>query len=322
MRSRLALAFLIAAGSCLAFTASASACPTANLVLSPGTGAGPGDTVAWSLSGIVPGADYTIGFAGQNVSGKNDTSFNGVSGTFTMPDLGSEQRMVDANGTCTCPEDASAQLIHDSIPYLPPAPAVPPGTGSSHGSSSTPQPAVPAHTSQQPKTSVTKHGPAASSSHPAAAPSAKDSGGGAVLGTKLAAPQPVNAPSDSAPRAKAKERTREASSGVPNRVLDTIGATTSVGPAKVPTLGLLAIALILIVGLGLAGLAIYIFRNGPDPDAAVRDPAPTGPDPIEAELQQIIAAEMARQLVSDLNLGEPDQGQLEVTPTASSQHLA
>src|SRR4051794_20663551 len=151
MRSRLALAFLIAAGSCLAFTASASACPTANLVLSPETGAGPGDTVSWSLSGIVPGADYSISFAGQKISGQNDTSFNGVNGTFTMPDLGSEQLTVDADGTCTCPEDASAQLIHDSIPYLPPTPAAPPGTGSSHGSSSTPGPAVPAHSSAQSK---------------------------------------------------------------------------------------------------------------------------------------------------------------------------
>jgi hypothetical protein len=91
-------------------------------------------------------------------------------------------------------------------------------------------------------------------------------------------------------------------------VLDTVGGTTSVGPANVPTLGLLAIALILVVGLGLAGLVIYIFRNGPDPDAAVRDPAPPGPDPVEAELQELIAAEMARQLLSDLNLGEPVVG--------------
>lgn len=303
MRSRLAVAFVIVAGACLTFSASASACQIANLVLSPRT-AGPGDTVTYSISGIAPNATYSFTIGGMEVPGTNDSSV-GVDGTFAMPDLGSQERMVDANGTCSCPEDANSMVLHDSITYLPPPPAAPPATGSSQGSDSAPAQAVPAQSSRQPETSAQKRAPAAPPTHPAAAPSAQGSGGGSVLRTEVAAPQPVKTPSDSAPQAKAEERTGEASSSAPNRVLDRIGGTTSVGPAKVPTLGLLAIALILIVGLGLAGLAIYIFRNGPDPDAAVRDPAPPGPDPIEAELQQIIAEEMARQLVSDLNLGEP-----------------
>jgi hypothetical protein len=316
MRSRLPVAFLIAVASCLAFTAFASACTTTNLVLDDSAGAG--DTVSYSISGIEPNATYSFTIAGQTVSGTNDSS-PGDSGTFTMPDLGSQELTLTAHGTCSCPESAESQGLLDSMQYLPPPPAA---SGSPQGSDSTPAPAVPAHSSQQPKTSARKQAPAAPPSHLAAAPSAQGSGGGAVLGTEVAGPQPVNTASDSAPQAKAKERTGEASSSVPNRALDRIGGTTSVGPAKVPTLGLLAIALILIVGLGLAGLAIYIFRNGSDPDAAVRDPAPTGPDPIEAELHQIIADEMARQLVSDLNLGEPTEGQREVVPTASSQHLA
>ncbi|HEY6654467.1 MAG TPA: hypothetical protein VI028_10100 [Solirubrobacterales bacterium] len=303
MRSRLPLAFLIAVASCLAFTASAWACPTTTLVFTPKT-AGPGDTVSYSIAGIVPNATYSFTIAGREISGTNTSSSdNGVSGTFTMPDLGSQQLTLTAHGSCSCPDSSDNPGLSASMEYLPPPP--PASSGSPQGSDSTPAPAVPANTSQQPKTSATKQAPAASPSHPAAAPSAQGSGAGSVLGTEVAAPQPVKTPSDSAPQAKAKERTGEASSSVSNRVLDTIGGTTSVGPAKVPTLGLSAIALILIVGLGLAGLAIYIFRNGPDPDAAVRDPAPTGPDPIEVELQQIIADEMARQLVSDLNLGEP-----------------
>ena len=303
MRSRVPLAILIAVASCLAFAALASACSITNLVLDKS--AGPGDTVSYSISGIEPNSTYSFTIGGQTVSGTNDGS-PGASGTFTMPDLGSQQQTLTAQGSCSCPDSSDNPGLSASMQYLPPPPAA--SSGSPQESDSAPAPAVAAHGSQQPKTPAKKQVPAASPSHPAAAaPSAQDSGGGAVLGTKVVAPQPVNAPSDSTPRAKAKERTGEASSGVPNRVLDTIGGRTSVGPAKVPTLGLLAIALIVIVGLGLAGLAIYIFRNGPDPDAAVRNPAPTGPDPIEAELQQIIAAEMARQLVSDLNLGEPDK---------------
>jgi hypothetical protein len=266
--------------------------------------AGPGDTVSYSIAGIVPNATYSFTIAGQEISGSNTSSSdNGVSGTFTMPDLGSQQLTLTAHGSCSCPDSSDNPGLSASMEYLPPPP--PASSGSPQGSVSTPAAVVPAHSSQQPKTSAKKQAPAASPSHPSAAPSAQGSGGGAVLGTEVAPPQSVNTPSDSAPQAKAKERTGEASSSVPNRVLDTIGGTTSVGPAKVPTLGLSAIALILIVGLGLAGLAIYIFRNGPDPEAAVRHPAPTGPDPIEAELQQIIADEMGRQLVSDLNLGEP-----------------
>ena len=161
-----------------------------------------------------------------------------------MPDLGSQELTLTAHGTCSCPDSAESQGLLDSMQYLPPPPAA---SGSPQGSDSTPAPAVPAHSSQQPKTSARKQAPAAPPSHLAAAPSAQGSGGGAVLGTEVAGRQPVNTASDSAPQAKAKERSGEASSSVPNRALDRIGGTTSVGPAKVPTLGLLAIALILIV---------------------------------------------------------------------------
>jgi hypothetical protein len=72
----------------------------------------------------------------------------------------------------------------------------------------------------------------------------------------------------------------------------------------VPVVGLLAIGLILIAVGAIAAFVVYVWRSGPDPNAAVRDPAPSGPDPVEAELQQIIADEMARQLLSDLELTE------------------
>src|SRR5690242_7704173 len=87
MRVRIAMGLLVASLFVLAFVGSASACDTAHLALPPS--AGPGDTVSFSISSIEPGATYTLQIAGVEVSGTNDTPYNGVSGTFTMPDLGS-----------------------------------------------------------------------------------------------------------------------------------------------------------------------------------------------------------------------------------------
>jgi hypothetical protein len=47
---------------------------------------------------------------------------------------------------------------------------------------------------------------------------------------------------------------------------------------------------------------IYLLQTGPDPRAAIKAPAPLGPDPVDVELQEMIADEMARQLLSDLDL--------------------
>src|SRR5262245_10134910 len=112
MRSLLGLAFLIMVGSCLAFAVAASACPTSSLVLSPKT-AGPGDTVSYSISGIDPNATYSFTIAGLTVSGINDST-PGVDGTFTMPDLGSQQRTLTAQGECTCPGDVAPTPLTDN----------------------------------------------------------------------------------------------------------------------------------------------------------------------------------------------------------------
>src|SRR4051812_20966 len=220
MRSRVALAFLVAAGSCLAFTATASACQAVHLPLDPS--AGPGDTVSSSIPGIPPKAPSSFPIPGNQTTGpKTSTNLNGVSGTFIMPDLGSQQQTLTATGTCSCPEDANPQNIDGSMQYLPPPPPAA-SSGSPQASDSAPTPAVPAHASGQPKTSAKTHAPAASPAHPASAPAAQGSGGGAVLGTEIAAPQPVSTPTESAPQAEAKEQPGQTSSSVPNRVLDTI----------------------------------------------------------------------------------------------------
>jgi hypothetical protein len=70
-------------------------------------------------------------------------------------------------------------------------------------------------------------------------------------------------------------------------------------------MGLLVIAVIFLAGAALAAVVIYLFRSGPDPEAAKKSPVPPGLDPAEAELQEMIADEMARQLLDDLDLSEP-----------------
>jgi hypothetical protein len=301
MRTRLGLAFLIAIASCLAFTASASACPTSHLVLSPKT-VGPGDTVSYSISGIDPNATYSFTIAGLTVSGTNDNS-PGDSGTFTMPDLGSQEQTLTAQGECTCPGDVTPTPLSDYLTYVPPAPAQPPATTSAPSAS--PQPA--AHRSNARSHRPNRaDSPVAIAKH-AAKPQRDDA---PALATPTGAPPADSVGSEpnlgqpSSGSGKATHSTSE-SSGVPHRVLHALTSTTSVGPADVPTIGLLLIALIVIAGAALAAFVIYLMRRGPDPEAAIKAPAPIDPDPVEAELQEMIADEMARQLLSDLNLGDP-----------------
>lgn len=319
MRSRLAIAFLIVFGSCLAFAASASACQIANLVLSPKT-VGPGDTVYYSISGIAPTATYSFTIAGIEVSGTNDSSV-GVDGSFTMPDLGSKGQTATANGTCSCPEDLNTQGLHDWLTYAPPPPAAPPASPAT-----TDAPAVspaPVVGDSSPRSHHRRHpsSPVAVAKHSAKQQRHDSPASNPVVGSARSdSVGDVSGPRDPSSGSGEAKQAGEEPSTVPDHVLHALGSTASVGPAKVPTIGLIAIGLLLIAGLGMAGLAIYIFRNGPDPDAAVKAPAPPGPDPVEEELQQVIADEMARQLLRSLDLAEPTPGQPDAEPALSSQH--
>ncbi|HKH41761.1 MAG TPA: hypothetical protein VKA41_07870 [Solirubrobacterales bacterium] len=69
-------------------------------------------------------------------------------------------------------------------------------------------------------------------------------------------------------------------------------------------MGLLLMAVIFVAASAVAAFLIYLFRSGPDLEAVTKSPEPPGPDPVEAELQGIIADEMARKLLSDLDLTE------------------
>src|SRR5262249_29462952 len=120
MRNRFVLGLVLGVICPLLGAASASACQIANLVLDPRPG--PGDTVSYSISGIEPNATYGFTIAGTNVSGTNTTANNGVSGTFTMPDLGSQPQTLTADGQCSCPDGPPAGLVAH-MQYVPPAPA-------------------------------------------------------------------------------------------------------------------------------------------------------------------------------------------------------
>lgn len=299
MRSRLGLVFLIAIVSCLAFTATASACPTAHLVLSPKT-AGPGDTVSYSISGIDPNTTYSFTIAGITVSGTNDSS-PGDSGTFTMPDLGSQEQVLTAQGQCTCPGDVTPTPLSDDLTYVPPTPASPPATTPPAKTTDVPATRVSRIRHHRPSPPVAVAKPSAQEEKRQGATPTGSAAGSAPSNSVGSQPGPRN-PSSGSGESKQSETQ---SPSVPNKVLDAVGSTTKVGPADVPTIGLILMAVIVIAGAALAAFVIYLMRRGPDPEAAIKAPAPIDPDPVEAELQEIIAEEMARQLLSDLQLGEP-----------------
>jgi hypothetical protein len=303
MRIRVALGFLIGLLALFPLAGSASACATASLRLDPS--AGPGDTVSFSISGIEPGATYTLSLGGHEVaSGTNNTPSNGVSGTFTMPNLGTQPVTVTGFGHTFHAADSDAQDPVSSMAYEPPAPS----STSAPAASAPPKPEPePEPEAVHPAPRVKVQPPVAVAQH-AAKKQKQDSptnGAGARAAPADAvrsAPGPRDPNSGKSGEAKGSA---EESSGVRHKVLDAIGSTTRVGPADVPTVGLLALGLIVIAGTAVAAFVIYLLRRGPDPEAAIKAPAPLGHDPVEVELQEMIAEEMARQLLSDLDLGEP-----------------
>lgn len=298
MRRRLGLGLLAGVAASLLFVASASACQIANLVLP--SSAGPGDNVSYSISGIEPNATYSFTIAGTTVSGTNTTGNNGVSGTFTMPDLGSQAQTLTADGQCSCPDGPPAGLVAH-MQYLPPPP---PSSAAPAATSSEPAATTQAagHTARthahhsSPQLAVAKHRHAPASS-------------GAAVGTASAGS--VGSDPSAGISNSASGRTEQSSakhsaehSSVPHQILNALGSSTKVGPAKVPTIGLLLMAIIFIAGTALAAFLVAALQKGPDPLAAINAPAPVPEDPVEAELQEMIADEMARQVIVDLELGE------------------
>jgi hypothetical protein len=294
MRLRIGLGVTTAIAALWLFAGSAWACLTADLTTSPS--AGPGDPVSFGISGIEPGAHYTVTFQGQTVaSGTNTTNNNGVSGSFSMPDLGSQEQTTYAEADTIHPEDGESFHLTSSIEYLPPAPAAAPEQ---------PAPAATSAPVSQARHHVRQQAPIAASPQVAKQkqdPASTVAPAGSAPSNSVGSEPGPNDPGSGS--AEAKGSTHESAS-VSHRALDALASTTSVGPAKVPTMGLLLMALIFIAGTALTGFVIYLSQTGPDPEAAIKAPAPVPLDPVEAELQEMIGDEMARQLLSDLELGE------------------
>jgi hypothetical protein len=194
-----------------------------------------------------------------------------------------------------------------SIAYEPPAPSATSAPAASASPPAASAPPKPEPRTVHPAPRVELQGPVAIAQHTAKkqkqdSPTTGSEAGAAPADAVGSAPGPSDPNSGGSAEAKGSA---EESSGVPHEVLDGIGSTRRVGPADVPTAGLLAMGVIFIAGTAMAGFVIYLMRRGPDPKAAIKAPAPLGHDPVEVELQEIIAEEMARRLLSDLDLGEP-----------------
>ena len=305
MRRRLVSGVLVAATSLLAGAATASACESVGGSVSPGS-AGPNDPITYSVSGLDSGATYRAVLEGQQMdSGVNGQDHGSAYGSFSMPNYGGEPRTVYVTLYASHSDDNFEWDRSFAVQYVPPARS---SSGTPQGSSvSEPEKRVvrpDRARSQRPVVTAEhiakklRHDSATTGSPVGAAPAD-------AVGSEPGPGDPSSG-SGEANRSGSGEanRSAEESSSVPHRVQDAIGSTTRVGPAEVPTIGLLAMALIFIAGTALAAFVIYLLQSGPDPRAAIKAPAPLGPDPMEVELQEIIADEMARQLLSDLNLTE------------------
>lgn len=277
------------------------ACNEPRLDPSPDT-AGPNDPVGFTITGTDPGAAYTVTIEGQTVaSGTDGTQAAGTTGSFTMPDLGSESRTVYLE----------AVVQHDGSQWKPPAtmqyqavPTPPPDDsdqGPAPGGDTPSEQGSPGgHRSsdavnQDAISAVPTPAPAAAPV-PAAAPS---------TGSPVA-DEPAFVGSTAAVEAETPESVRHAarqaneedeSTWIPlPRAPEALTGETEIGDVTVANEVLLALALLAVLGLGGGGLVFVLARRlGPDPQHVAAEVA-RGFDEmeIEAELQEIIAEERAR----------------------------
>ena len=308
MRIRLAFGAVFLAVSALAIVGVAQACDLLGGSVSGVGGsanpavAGPNDPVTYDISGMETGATYRVTFRGQTIA-EGVSDGGGTNGSFSMPDLGNQPMTVYVELYSDHSDDPYPWDRYFPVQYTPPAPSQPadapaPSHVSAPAKSSAPRVHVHRH-GPPPPIAIAKH--AAQRQRHESGTTGGTGAGAAPAEAVGSGPRPTRPSSGSGEAKKAGEEP----SSVPHKELNLIGSTTKVGPADVPTIGLLLIAVIVIAGAALAAFVIHLLRRGPDPEAATKAPAPIDPDPVEAELQEIIADEMARQLLSDLELGEP-----------------
>jgi hypothetical protein len=303
MRLRFGLSLFVSCTALLAASFTAWACLLSSGTVTPSS-AGPNDPMGFSISGVEPGADYTVRVEGQQVAGGvNGSNNNGVSGGFSMPDLGDQPRTVYVYLDTHHDEDGYSWSHSVPVQYVPP---VPTSSGSPESQSPAQQPVAEAKVQRSPTSKAVETG-RDSSRRPGGGAGTAPSGSGPG-GDVGADPGPRSPDSGSS----ALEASARESSGVPHRIVSALTASTPVGPADVPNLALGLAALIFVLGTALAAFIVWLLQAGPDPKAAIRKPAPLGADPVDIELQAIIATEMARSLLAELELPSesPDQAGL------------
>lgn len=319
MRARLVIGGLGAALAISALSAGhAWAC--AEPKLATGGTFGPGDTVGYSISGIEPGASYTLTAPDGSVL-DSGTASGSVSGSFTMPDLGSEATTMnvhmeaDHNATGTSHPDGGARYTSDAtVGYEPPAPPPPPP-----GDDPPVEQPTPAGESSGVESGSKEVAGEPEAGRPATTPGAPAV---AVAGAPVqAATASPSASSSGAPTASLNGRQAEARAGVAaeSRAAagDAVGqpAAAIVGPVDPPAVGDPAwfVGLVLLIVAPLATAAML--RRGDGESERVAAPLWIPPDLdegvtltarlIEAELQEIIAEERARQLLGPPADDEP-----------------
>ena len=228
-----------------------------------------------------------------------------MNGSFPMPDFGDQAKTVYVYMDVHHDDDGYTWSHSAPVQYVPLAPLTS-GVPSPSRAPVSSSPAPARHRAKQPKEphlSVITHAAEDEKRHSTGAGTAV---GAAPADSVASGPSSGDRGSDSGAQSKSE------SSSVPSRVLDAVGSTASVGPAEIPTAGLLLMALVFVVGTALTAFAVYLLQTGPDPRAAIKAPAPLGPDPVDIELQEMIGEEMARQLLSDLqpNGSEPSRSEL------------
>ena len=268
----------------------ASACTLEGFAVTPS--AGPNDPVGWSIGGMTPGASYSVTFSGQTQSGEAGQNGN-ASGAFTMPDLGEDGQTVYVTAVVTHPataDDPGDWPLSKPVQYVaPPAPAKP----REPNSVESPTGRTPRH---HPDPGVQQQGE--TRAHPDSETGSPATGGGSTpISTSLSPDlsSPASAPSVAPASASAEE-------SAPESIVRSLQGSSDVGPLSVPHLAIGALALIFLLGTALAVFAVYLLSHGPDPQAAIRSPAPPGPDPLETELQELLAEEMARALLGELSV--------------------
>ena len=310
---RFGVGLVLAVAALTLLPSTAAACLEPQLFVDPGE-AKAGDQVSFDLTNTERGADWSLSVDGIPVaSGTDADDVPGVSGTFDMPNLGAEPRTVSAEAVTS--HDGSGWRATRPMQYEFVVAEPPPSNGGpGGGGGSTTGGGGPA---EEPQTAGQHDG---------------DRGGSAAGGSEAPSVSPASAPSAATQAQQPKpgseaavndERSQRGSvderAGLAERsettaddeasdarvldlalpdITDLVTDDTQVGPATVPTISLIMLGLIFLGGILAVSVVGYLAgRLTPDPRRiAIEVGAVLTPDAIDAELQEMIAEQRAKQL--------------------------